>query len=193
MNNTQTKHTDLSCHTGSCMAHQNCIPTRVAGINICFFIASPSGGGCWYYAKCKMRYAATQNRMWNEHAKLRIIRKIEMVATCSTTDGNGSSHRLTPSFLKERTCCRHQKHRQRWQGRWKFHNNQNVCLRNQARPLEKHLFAARTPLLWWHCALFFFPTVTCNGFCSQLRKIISRRPWPPPKNRDIHIEEFVFF
>ena len=36
----------------------------------------------------------------------------------------------------------------------------------------------------------FFSTVTRNVFCSQLWKIISRRPWPPPKNRDIHIVEF---
>ena len=26
----------------------------VAGANFCFFIAVPSGGGCWYYAKCEM-------------------------------------------------------------------------------------------------------------------------------------------
>ena len=38
-----------------------------------------------------------------------------------------------------------------------------------------------------HC---FFPTIIRNGLCSHLQKIISRRPWPPLKNRDIHIEEF---
>ena len=43
---------------------------------------------------------------------------------------------------------------------------------------------------WWHCSLFF-PTITRNSFCSHLRKIISRRPLTPPKNRDIHI--VVFF
>ena len=35
-----------------------------------------------------------------------------------------------------------------------------------------------------------FSTITRNGFCSHLQKIISRRLWPAPKNRDIHIEEF---
>ena len=35
-----------------------------------------------------------------------------------------------------------------------------------------------------------FPTITRSGFCSHLRKIISRRPLTPPKNRDIHIVEF---
>ena len=39
-----------------------------------------------------------------------------------------------------------------------------------------------------HC---FFPTITCNGFCYHLRKIISWWPSSPPKNRDIHI--VVFF
>ena len=42
---------------------------------------------------------------------------------------------------------------------------------------------------WWHCALSF-PAITRNGFCSYIRKIISRRPWPSPKNRDICIVEF---
>ena len=36
------------------MAHLNYFPTIVAGVNVCFFIAAPSGGGCWYYAKCEM-------------------------------------------------------------------------------------------------------------------------------------------
>ena len=53
-NKTQTKHTDLSCHTGSCMAHLNCFPPRAAGVNFWFFIAVPFGGGCWYKVKCDM-------------------------------------------------------------------------------------------------------------------------------------------
>ena len=31
-NNKETKHTDLSYHTGSCMAHLNCWPPRAAGV-----------------------------------------------------------------------------------------------------------------------------------------------------------------
>ena len=46
-------------------------------------------------------------------------------------------------------------------------------------------------LLWWQCTLFFL-TITRNGFCSHIRKIISWWPWHPPKNRDIHIED-VFY
>ena len=53
----------------------------------------------------------------------------------------------------------HQKHRWRWPGhpkdRSKFHNYQNLCLWDHARPQEKHLFAARPPPLWCHCTLFF--------------------------------------
>ena len=89
--------------------------------------------------------------------------------------------------------CWPRKHRRRRpsddQDRSKFRNYQNVCLWDQAKRLEKQLFAVMTPLLWWHCVLFF-PIITRDGFCSHLRKIISRWPWPPPKNRDIHIEEF---
>ena len=38
----------------------------------------------------------------------------------------------------------------------------------------------------------YFPAITRNGFCFHIRKIISRRPLPSPKNRDIHIVEFFF-
>ena len=38
----------------------------------------------------------------------------------------------------------------------------------------------------------FFPTNTRNDFRTHLRKIISRRPWPSMKNRDIHIKQFFF-
>ena len=38
----------------------------------------------------------------------------------------------------------------------------------------------------------YFPAITRNGFCFHILKIISRRPQPPPKNRDIHIAEFFF-
>ena len=37
-NNTETKHTDLSYHTGSCTVHLNCLPPRVAGVNYWFFL-----------------------------------------------------------------------------------------------------------------------------------------------------------
>ena len=51
------------------------------------------------------------------------------------------------------------KHRRRWPGNlkdWlKFRNYQNLHLQYQARPLEKHLFAARRPPLWCHCVTFF--------------------------------------
>ena len=38
MNNTETKHTDLSYHNSTCMAHLNCLPPRVAGVNYWFFL-----------------------------------------------------------------------------------------------------------------------------------------------------------
>ena len=58
------------------MSHLNCLSPRAAGVNFWFFIAVPFGGGCWYKAKCEMRDAATQDRRWNECAKLWIFREI---------------------------------------------------------------------------------------------------------------------
>ena len=55
-NNTETKHTDLSYHTGSCMAHLNCLPPRAAGINYWFFLLAHLmvGVGIKQNAKCEM-------------------------------------------------------------------------------------------------------------------------------------------
>ena len=92
------------------MAHLNCLPPRAAGVNDWLLLAGPSGGGCCYKAKYEMRVAATQDRRRNERAKLLIFREMETVATCSMTDGNGSYHRLAPSFFEEMTRCRCQKH-----------------------------------------------------------------------------------
>ena len=64
---------------GSYMDHLNYFHTRVAGVNFCLFIALPSGGGRWYYAKCEMQDAAMQNRWQNKHAKIMdIARNCEM-------------------------------------------------------------------------------------------------------------------
>ena len=38
----------------------------------------------------------------------------------------------------------------------------------------------------------FSPAITGNSFYFNIRKIISRWHWPPPKNRDIHIVEFFW-
>ena len=35
---TPKQNTDLSYHTGSCMAHLNCLPPRAAGVNDWFFL-----------------------------------------------------------------------------------------------------------------------------------------------------------
>ena len=60
----------------SCMVHLHCMPPRAAGVNFWFFNAVPSGGGCWYKAKCEIRDAVTQNRLQKERVKLWMFRKI---------------------------------------------------------------------------------------------------------------------
>ena len=236
------------------MAHLNYF-TRVVGVNFCFFIAAPSGGGCWYYAKCEMRMLLckidgekkmqncgyfTKLRRWrhaprltattvvmdsrclfskrwhvanvksitgNDQTTLIVYRNFEDIEytfrfyiclclrdrdCCSAADGNSSCRGLAPSFFEEMTCCRRQKHHRRWSRSIEILQLPKFMPTRSSKPSQKHLFAARMPPLWCHCALFF-PTVTCNGFCSHLRKIISQRPWPPPpKNWDMHIEEFFF-
>ena len=89
----------------------------------------------------------------------------------------------------------HQKHRRQLShgndlDRSKFRKYENVCLRDQAKCLEKLLFAATNDTAMDCIVHCFFPTITRNGFFSHLRKIIFRRPWPPPKNWEIHIVEF---
>ena len=58
-------HTDLFCHTGSCIANLNCFPPRAAGFNFWFFIAVSFGGECWCKAKCEMLlHKKTVKRTW---------------------------------------------------------------------------------------------------------------------------------
>ena len=54
--NTETKHTDLFYHTGSCIAHLNCLPPRAADINYWFFLLAHLmvGVGIKQNAKCEM-------------------------------------------------------------------------------------------------------------------------------------------
>ena len=70
---TEIKHTDLSCHMGSCMAHLNSLPLRAAGVNYLFFLLPL---WWWVLVKSKMRDTATQNRRRNECAKLWVFREI---------------------------------------------------------------------------------------------------------------------
>ena len=53
---TETKHTDLSYHTGLCMAHLNCLPSRAAGVSDWFFLLAHLvvGVGIKQNAKCDM-------------------------------------------------------------------------------------------------------------------------------------------
>ena len=106
INKTETKHTDLSCHTGSCMAHLNCFPPRAAGVNCWFFIAVPFGGGCWYKAKCEMLLRKRDGE--------RNVQNFGFVVQLRNGDGddmlhdNGNCHGLAPSFFDDMTQRRRQ-------------------------------------------------------------------------------------
>ena len=91
--------------------------------------------------------------------------------------------------IAEAACSRCQKHHRDDQNRSKFRKYENLCLRDQAKSLEKLLFAPTNDAAIDGIAHCFFPAITRNGF-THIRKIISWRPRPPPKNQDINIVEF---
>ena len=59
------------------------------------------------------------------------------------------------SEIAQTAPCRRQTYRRWLPHRSKFRNNENLCLWDQEKPLEEHLFAVGTPPLWWQCTLFF--------------------------------------
>ena len=97
-----------------------------------------------------MRDATTQDRRRNERAKLWIFCEMEKVATCSTTDGNGSYHGLAPSFFEEMTLCRRHKH---WRPRPDNPNGPSKFRKYCVHlPLLRLFTFARSQLLfrgWW--------------------------------------------
>ena len=76
------------------------------------------------------------------------------------------------------------------QDRSKFSKYANLCLRDQASVSKNFFLLLRRSPRLMALRIIYFPTITRNGFCFHIRKIISRRFLPPPKNRDIHIVEF---
>ena len=73
----------------------------------------------------------------------------------------------------------------------KFRKYENLWLWDQAKRLKNVFLLLRTTPRLAALHTVYFPFITRNGFCVHIRKIISRRLWPPPKNRDIQI--VVFF
>ena len=136
--------------------------------------SGPSGGGCWYKAKCEMLLCKIDGK--NERAKLWIFREMETVATCSTTDGNGSYHGLVPSFFEEMIRFRRQKHRRRRpdnpNGPSKFRKYSMYL------PLLRLFTSARSRLLFHGCyapARSYFEEMTC----CQRQKLHWRWPGKP--------------
>ena len=99
--------------------------------------------------------------------------------------------RLTEIF--QTAGCRRQKHRRRRPGddqdQSNFCNYQNLCLRDQAKPLEKYLLllGCRYYDGITHC--FFTYYHSQRLLFSRTKNNISTT-LTPPKNRDIHIGEF---
>ena len=84
--------------------------------------------------------------------------------------------------------CRRQTHCRRWPGSIEIPQIYSYEIK-QSVSKNFFLLLRTTPRLT-ALRTVYFPAITRNGFCFHIRKIISRRPWPPPKNWDIHIVEF---
>ena len=93
--------------------------------------------------------------------------------------------------------CRCQKHRRRLPGSIEIPQIRKLMPTRSSKASKKTSFCCYERRRdWRHCAPFTFllslvTAITSNGFCFHILKIISRRPLPPPKNRDIHIVEFL--
>ena len=61
------------------------------------------------------------------------------------------------------------KHRRDDQNRSKFRKYENVCLRDQAKRLEKLLFAVTNDTTIDALRTVYFSAITCNGFCFHIR------------------------
>ena len=87
---------------------------------------------------------------------------------------------------------RRQKHRQDDQDRLKFCKYENLCLWNQEKRLEKLLFPATNAAAIDGIAHCFFACYHWQQLLfSHSKNNFSTTLTPPPKNRDIHIVEFV--
>ena len=112
-NNTETRHTDLSYHTGSCMAHLTYLPSRAAGVNYWFFLLGHLMVGVGIKQNAKCCYARYTAKWTCKIVDFPWNCEMETVATWSTTDGNGSYDGLSPLFFEQMTRRRRQKHCQR--------------------------------------------------------------------------------
>ena len=99
--------------------------------------------------------------------------------------------------IAQTACSRRQKHCRRWPGipkdRSKFCNYPNLSLQDQARNIEKHLFAARMPPLWCHYALFFFLLSLVTAFVLTYEKLFLDNHEPTEKLRYTYWKVFCRF
>ena len=127
---------------------------------------SSVANSCWrrlleiaQMARCRRQ---THRRRWpgnpNGHSKFRYLRLFTLARSQLMLQQQLHGFcRL--SEIVQTACCRCQKHRWRrpsddqdWS---KFRNYENLCLRDQAKNLDKSCLAVRTLPLWWHFALCF--------------------------------------
>ena len=108
-NNTETKHWPFLPH-GFVHGPSKLLASWGCRCQWLVLLADPSGGGCWYKAKCEMLLRNIDGEMNVQNCEFSVKLRNGDGATCSTTDCNGSYHGLAPSFFEEMTRCSRQKH-----------------------------------------------------------------------------------
>ena len=95
------------------------------------------------------------------------------------------------SEIAQTARCRRQKHRRRLPGSIEIPHIRKINAYEIKQSVSKNFFLLlRTTPRLMALRTIYFPAITRKGFYFHILKIISRRPQPPRKNRDIHIVEF---
>ena len=102
-----------------------------------------------------------------------------------------SWRRLTEIVQTARCRCRKNRRRRPGddQDRSKFLNYEILCLKDQAKPLEKHLFAVRSSLLRWHCFFSYYKSQWL--LFSHMKNNFSTTLTPTEKPRYTHWRVFI--
>ena len=172
-NNTETKHTDHSYNTGSCIAYLNCLPPRAAGVNYWIFLLARLVVGVGIMRNVRCCSAGKTAKWMCKIVDFTRNCKNRNSATCFMTDSNGSYHGLSPSFFEEMTRCRRQKHCRRRPDNPS--GSSNFRKYRVYLPLLRLFTSARSRLFfrcWWQRQL------------PRTRTVVFRRDdtWPTSKN-----------
>ena len=95
-----------------------------------------------------------------------------------------------PPEIAQTAHCRRQTHRWQWPGSIKFSQLRKLMPTRSSKASRKNLFAVRSPLLRWHCALFFFYYHSQRFMFSPTKNNFSTTLTPTKKLRNTYWRVF---